>query len=469
VSASESRLPFRLSLLLAGALGIALAQSVYNIPIQVSDSLDIIIESRQSASSWDLFVSQTSHASATTLRPGRYLQARWLGQLADAGGGAYHMVFRGLHALLACAIVVLFAWVARARSATDVAALGIALTVLLGHHTFSGMMREAYPVNHYAEIACGALLTVGIAQRRPRALPQIVAVTILVAGLLVIESAVLLWVVLVGCVVIGLPGITRRTAFVATALLVVYLAARPLLDISSPGIGSHGSGWLTTMYSADELATRFGGNPWPFYAYNVLGGALSVLISDPRFGVYRVLSWPWAPVVIVHLVSSLALSAAILGSARVSMRRPVSSWTAETRLTALAAVVLAVSALLCATYIKDEIISTAGVFYALAAYAAIRRLFDLAIDGGARGALAAVSIVLAASLWGFRTAGTHYELGRTAFVTRNDWVLEATPLSGDDVSAGDRGRFSTLRADALRHRVTSPSFLPQWGERYWIE
>ena len=454
---------------MAGALGIAVAQSVYSIPIQVSDSLDVIIESRQPSSSWDLFVGQVSQASATTLRPGRYLQARWLGELADAGGGAYHVVFRGLHALLACAIVVLFAWVARARTATDVAALGIALTVLIGHHTFSGMMREAYPVNHYAEIACGALLIVGIAQRRPRALPQIVTLAILAAGLLVIESAVLLWVVLVGCVAIGLPGLTRKTAYIATGMLAVYLAARPILDISSPGIGSHGSGWLTTMHSADELAARFGANPWPFYAYNILGGALSVVTSDPRFGVYRVLSWPWPPVVIVHLVSSLALSLAMLGYARGSLRRPVSSWTAETRLTALAAVVLAVSALLCATYIKDEIVSTAGVFYALAAYAAIRWLFDVAIEGGARGAVAAAGIVLAASLWGFRTAGTHYELRRTAFVTRNDWVVDATPPSGDDVSADDRARFSKLRADALQHRVTSPGFLPQWGERYWIE
>ena len=461
--------PSALGLLLAGALGIAVAQSVYNIPIQVSDSLDVIIESRQPPSSWDLFVSQVSQASATTLRPGRYLQARWLGELADAGGGAYHVVFRGLHALLACAIVVLFAWVARARTATDVAALGIALTVLIGHHTFSGMMREAYPVNHYAEIACGALLIVGIAQRRPRALPQIVALAILAAGLLVIESAVLLWVVLVGCVVIGLPGLTRKTAYIATGMLALYLAARPILDISSPGIGSHGSGWLTTMYSADELATRFGSNPWPFYAYNILGGALSVVTSDPRFGVYRVLSWPWPPVVIVHLVSSLALSVAMVGYARVSLRRPVSSWTTETRLTALAAVVLAVSALLCATYIKDEIVSTAGVFYALAAYATIRWLFDVAIEGGVRGAVAAAGIVLAASLWGFRTVGTHYELRRTAFVTRNDWAIDATPPSGDDVSADDRARFSKLRADALQHRVTSPGFLPQWGERYWIE
>ena len=184
---------------------------------------------------------------------------------------------------------------------------------------------------------------------------------------------------------------------------------------------------------------------------------------------YRVLSWPWPPVLIVHLVSSLVLSLVILGYARASMGRPVASWAAETRMAGLALVVLVVSALLCATYIKDEIVSTAGVFYALAAYVAIRRLFDVSTAGGVRGAIAGACIVIASLLWGFRTVGTHYELRRTAFVTRNDWVLDATAPSGDRVSADDRARFSRLRGDALRHRVTSPAFLPQWGERYWIE
>jgi hypothetical protein len=109
------------------------------------------------------------------------------------------------------------------------------------------------------------------------------------------------------------------------------------------------------------------------------------------------------------------------------------------------------------------------VFYALAAYVAIRRLFDVATAGGARGAIAAACILFASLLWGFRTVGTHYELRRTAFVTRNDWVLDISPPSGADVSVDDRARFTKLRADALRHRVTSPVFLPQWGERYWLE
>jgi len=296
---------------------------------------------------------------------------------------------------------------------------------------------------------------------------------ILAAGLLLIESAVLLWVVLVGCVALGLPGLSRKTAFVATVMLVAYLVARPILGLSAPGIGGHNSGWLATSYSADELVTRFGANPWPFYAYNVVGGVLSVVASEPRFGVYGVLAslerGTWPPVLTIHLASSLILSLVILAHARAVMRRPWSSWTEETRMLALSAAVVAVSGLLCATYIKDEIVSTAGVFYALAAYVAMHRLFAVSGEGRLRTVMVGACILVVAPLWGFRTAGTHYELRRAAFVTRNDWVLDASEPSGGETSPADRGRFSRLRGEALRHRVTSPSFLPEWGERYWVE
>lgn len=461
--------PRVLAFLLAGLLGVSVAQSVYNIPIQVSDSLDVIISSRQPASSLAL-LQQTSQSSSTTLRPGRALQARWLGELADAGGWSYHSVFRGVHALLAFGIVCLFTWVARVRVPSDLFALGVALTVLVGHHTFAAMMREAYPVNHYAEIACGSLITVGIAQRRATAAGQFIALAVLAAGLLLIESAVLLWVVLVGCVAIGLPGVSRKTATAATAVLVVYFVGRALLGISAPGIGGHASGWLGTTYSADELVARFGANPWPFYAYNVVGGVLSVVASEPRFGVYRVLSsldaGTWPPVLTIQLASSLILSLIILIHARAVMRQPWSSWAEETRVLTLAAVVVVVSAFLCATYIKEEIVSTAGVFYALAGYLAMRWPFALTAESRLRGAMVACLLV-AAPLWGFRTVGTHYELRRVAFVTRNDWVLDASAPSGEGTLPADRERFSELRGEALRHRVTSPSFLPRWGERYW--
>ena len=452
-----------LGFLLAGLLGVSIAQSVYNIPIQVSDSVEVIIESRRPVSSWAL-MTEMSRSSATTLRPVRYLQARWLGELADAAGVPNHVVFRGVHAALALAIVVLFAWVARVRSLTDVAALGVALTVLVGHHTFGAMMRESFPVNHYAEVACGALVILGIAQRRPRLAGQVTAVVILAAGLLLIESAVLLWVVLVGCVALRFPGLSRRTAVAATVVLALYLAARPLLGIRSPGLGGHGTGWLAASYSADEVVARFGANPWPFYAYNVLAGALSVVASEPRSGVYRVLegiqTGNWPPVVAIHLISSLVLSMVIAAYARTAWRRP------ETRQLWIALAILVVSALLCATYVKDDIVSTAGVFNAVAAYVALCLLFDGGSERGLRPAIALVGILSVAPLWAFRSVGTHFDLRQTAFVTRNDWVTDRPSWIGD--SQERYQRFTALRAEAIRHRVTSPSFLPRW-ERYWVE
>jgi hypothetical protein len=83
--------------------------------------------------------------------------------------------------------------------------------------------------------------------------------------------------------------------------------------------------------------------------------------------------------------------------------------------------------------------------------------------------MAAACILIAAQLWAFRTVGMHFELRRAAFVTRNDWALDAFQSSSDETSATDRQRFSQLRFEALQRRVTSPSFLPSWGEKYWVE
>ena len=46
------------------------------------------------------------------------------------------------------------------------------------------------------------------------------------------------------------------------------------------------SGFGFRVLDPPELADRFGGNPLPFYAYNIASSVLSVLLSEPRGGVY---------------------------------------------------------------------------------------------------------------------------------------------------------------------------------------
>src|SRR5215510_622906 len=107
------------------------------------------------------------HNSPTMLRPLKEVRTRLLVQAGDALGGRYHLVFRGYHALAGAVLIALFVWVCRARSWTDVAALAVALAVLTGTHTFVGLFRESFPVNHYLIVAVSALATFALAQSRP--------------------------------------------------------------------------------------------------------------------------------------------------------------------------------------------------------------------------------------------------------------------------------------------------------------
>ena len=90
--------------------------------------------------------------------------------------------------------------------------------------------------------------------------------------------------------------------------------------------------------------------------------------------------------------------------------------------------VVAVSALMSYAYAKDEIISTAGVFYAVAAYAALRAVFDLRPPAWA-GALLIVFALVVSSLWAVRSAGLHLRLRHGAFEARAGWAYVLSPTA----------------------------------------
>jgi len=204
---------------MAGCLAAALAQSVFTVPIQVSDSLEPIVIAARAPSTGELF-RQALHFSDNTLRPMRYVEARWLLDAADWMKVSYTTMFRGAHAAMIAALVLVFVWALRVETWLDFTAAAVPLTVLAGLHTTIGVMREAYPVNHYAEVALGALTVLALARGRPRVWGGVLAIALMALNLLLIESAVLIWLVIVTCALVGLPGLSRRIALAATIIVV---------------------------------------------------------------------------------------------------------------------------------------------------------------------------------------------------------------------------------------------------------
>jgi len=464
-----------LSLVIAALITIPLADGLYRIPVQVSDSLEPIVVAHKADSTLSLLKNSITF-SPTTFRPSRYLQARWLLQVADRTGLTYNAVFRGVHVALLLLLVLLFLLAVRVRDSTDLVAFTVAFPVLIGIHTFVAMLLEAFPVNHYAEVGICALAVFVLAQRPPRWFVPIVVCAVLALALSVIESGAMVWITAICCAAAGMPGITRSTVIAATVMFGAYLVLRYALGIVSPGIGAHGSGFGATFYSAEEVARRFGAHPAGFMLYNVAGGLASLLFAEPRNGVYSLLiAWRAReihPVVLINILSSLATTSLLVWYAVTRLGTKRSEWSEADRAFGAAAAVFLINAPLTAVYIKDEIISVGGLFYAVCTFIAVRALIEsLPRRSGAVAFLMTLFLATDAALWTFRVAGVHYQLRYDAFKIRNDWV-EVLREDKRDEWPHDRRELTVtqrLRAEALERRTASPSFMPRWGDRYWVE
>src|SRR4051812_34933205 len=216
---------------------VAVSASVFRIPIQVSDSVEIIEVIDRTPSIVSAFA-EGLHASRTMLRPMRQTGTKLLLDVAHGIGGRYNLAFRGFHAAAAALLILLFTRIARPRDWTGVAALCFAMLVLTGLHTFGGMMREAYPINHFLLIAIYCLAAFAIAETRGGAVADVAACTLFVVASLTLESGLVVLAVAVAAYVSGLRGISRGALVAMTVLAVGYVILRvPVLHMIGNTVG----------------------------------------------------------------------------------------------------------------------------------------------------------------------------------------------------------------------------------------
>jgi hypothetical protein len=463
-----------------------LSAGLLTIPVQVTDSLIPILQA-QDAPSWRAAV-LSSADSAGYLRPLRIGQIQWL---FDVAGGRYFAVFRGFHVCLAVACLALFAAAVRVRRATDVWALAFGLTVLTGLHTFLGTVWEAYPINHFLEVVVACLFVYVLAESKGGWWADaLTALTFLVAAL-TLESGLLVWVVVAVAWWCGAPGVSRRGLVLLTVLLAGYAAIRFGYSTGLPTLVERSTGFGTERLDPVELTRRFGDRPFVLYAYNVVSSMGSVLASQPRAGVWTILAEAreggLTPGTLMNVAVSLLTTAAL---ALWAVRRwtvpggTALGWTAwrprrcerGDRAVVIAAVLVVANAVLSYGYTKDEIMSVAGAFYALAVTEAARSWLAERADGraGASAAsgptrLALLAVLLAVSGgWAVRAVGLHYQVHQMAHDVRNEWVTVDAWLEQQRATPStDRGRrlVGALRDDALARVAGNPWGLALQGTR----
>jgi hypothetical protein len=459
---------------LAWIFALALAIDLLWMPVQVGDSLGEILDARQSESAWAAFAG--SFGTEAYLRPLRIAQIKGLFDLAQ--GSHYWLVYRGFHALLVVAAIMLFVRALRVATLVDLAAAASALVVLVGLYTFRGTVREAFPINHFLEVVVLCLATLNLTRSRGSFWIDLAAVVIFVSAALTLESGLLVWVVALTAWAVGWRGVSARGLAVMTVLLVGYVYVRfAVLSTGVPALSERSAGYLLEVLDPPELQRRFGAQPLWFYAYNVLASISSVLFSEPQNGVFQVVSsWMndrpmWR--VIIPLATSVGTTGVLLWAA-VHRLRGAARLDDTARAIIVFVVVLLTNAALSFAYTKDEIISVAGAFYAFAAYGAMRdaMLTGITLRPAAASGCALLLCVLATG-WSVRAAGVHYVLRSQAMNHQADWVDLPGRWKRDGAWPSDPAEqqlILQLRDDAVESRFPNTRVGgPGWPGRLWFE
>jgi len=458
---------------LACLFALALACDLLWMPIQVSDSVGEILDARQSPSTWASFTGALG--SDAYLRPLRIAQIKALFDLA--GGRHYWLVYRGFHALLMIVAILLFARALRVKTTTDFGAAAFALVVLVGLQTFRGTVQEAFPINHFLEVVVLCLVVLNLAQSRGGVWVDVGGAVVFAFAALTLESGLLVWVIAAAAWAVGWRGISSRGLALMTALLLGYAYLRFVyLATGLPSLTERSSGYLLDVLEPDELERRFGAQPLWFYAYNVVASVASVLFAEPRSGVFQVVNawlndrplWREMLPVVTSVVTTAVVGWAAI---RCLARRPFDD---TARVIVIFVAVLIGNATMSLAYTKDEIMSVAGVFYALAAFVAVR---DVMLAGASMRLAAAAGCVLLlcalATGWSVRAAGVHYVLRSQATKHQIDWVELPGRWRRENRWPRDPAEerlLLQLQADAIHLELPNTRVSrPEWPARLWIE
>lgn len=450
-----------------------LAYLLWQIPVQVSDCINNI--GTAFSTTWpELIASQfETHAF---LRPLIHPQTK---VVLDLAPGWEFVAFRAIHIVQVFALFWLFVRAIHVRTWTWAAAALAGTVVVAGSHTFITLVNEGYPINNYMTVAlCAAVALNVVVQERPRWWTDLLVVFVFLLALGTIESGLLIWVLVAAGLIAGFRGVSWPAAIGLSALVVGYFVLRfVVLEVGTPGLDERASGFLLERLEPPELQARFGANPYPLYAYNVVAAFSSVMFSEPRSGVFRLVlalgSEEVRPWLVVNLVSGLAVAALVIwATCAVSWRQRPAVWSRSQRLLFIAAGVVAANAVLSYPYAKDQVMSTAGIFYGLAAAAAIAGLAERPNRSTAIRVLAIALVTIVAATWSWRTFGVQHRLTHAAFAHRNDWAAVDTravaashdPDNPEMLALLNRLRNLAIGRGTAYPELRSSDFLESWFE-----
>jgi len=379
--------------------------------------------------------------------------------------------FKVLEITTVIVLVALFLWHLRPWTLIEGAAATLALAVLVGMPGFRANLE--LPLLMTLVGMPLALVVWMLLEREARwwHAPVIVALTLIAIGFK--EQGLVIAPLVVAAWWTDAPGATRTTTALVVASVVAYLAMRLATSGGwSPFEQDVGLGF--SKIPAAEASARFGAFPLWMYAYNGASTVANVLFSEPTDGQFRIV-WDvihrqvdaWE---LNHVISSTVLTVLIawwgFGTLKRNARRPRS---VESRVFIAAAMAIAASGALGFNYSRDRLGGMAVVFYAIAAFFAVRAAAERAVNAaGARMAATVVALLLLGGAWGLRAIGTVEDVRLSAARNRREWMVDLQERRTDFARQPTYLRLlEAMAPQGLDPSSARPTAYPRWF-RGWV-
>ncbi|MGE0391949.1 MAG: hypothetical protein AB7I25_01635 [Vicinamibacterales bacterium] len=465
--------PRRWAWVLVIAVTATLGWFMTRIPIQLTDGASNMM-SVVDQGAWEVFIGKMDNQGY--FRPLMWPPYVFVMQVS---GGAYFAWFKAIHIAQVLVLLALFLRWLRVETTTDAVAFAFGVAVLVGGHTFPGTVREAFPINHFLVIAICVLGTAVLASEPRRRLNDAMAVLLFVYAALTIESGLLVWAAGAAALALGWRGLSRTAVALMTAGVVAYLVVRfGWFHNGTPSLVERSSGFGFGMLDAEEIQRRFGDRALVFYAYNLSAAVLTMLTAEPRGAIYYVVRGlvqgtreSWA-----ELNAFCATGVTVLIGVTYWLRQR--DWreglTHHDRILLMAPVLVVANAAFCYAYVKDVVLSTAGVFVAAAAAVAMREVLMRAGQGTWRrsSAVAAAALLVLSSAWAIKLVGIHFSIRKEAIAVRREWAMVDDWVARTDGaldSPAKRRLKEALEADALRKTPVAPWPALPWPNDWFDE
>lgn len=370
-------------------------------------------------------------------------------------------LYQALVLLQFAAVLALLIWAFRPVGARRAIAACVALSCVVGLHS-TRILFGFWPLNHHSG-GLVLLLLATVLALDPRTRPRDwIYLPLTLAALLLLESGLIIAPLLAILWWAGAPGASLRGVLGAAGGVAVYLVIRLGLGTVGDSLGIYTSSGLGfSDVNPETLRNIFEHAPWLFWSYNIVATFLTVLVSEPRAGVYRFVDsllrgdtafWQW-----LQVGSSLLTTAVIVVVLAVS--RPASI---RDRLLLVTGVTLVVfGSGLGFLYTRDRIALSAGVGYGMLLYVALARVLEGGLPQGAwkrRLAYGAVAVIGVA--WLVRSAETYFQLRDSAWDVHLEWTDRYTELGGPEQPQAEFLR--SMRSAALNATPADPRRDPAW-------